>query len=61
MSSESWEDWGGKPQQEAQVVHPHSVEAKEGEGRGARDRETEMDGKERERARKEERKSLERD
>lgn len=44
------EDWGGGPaRQEAQVVHPHSSEAKEGEVRGARGRETEMDGKERER------------
>jgi len=50
MSSESREDWGGGlARQEAQVVHPHSSEAKEGEVRGARDRETETDGKERER------------
>lgn len=62
MSSESQEDWGGGlARQEAQVVHPHSSEAKEGEVRGARDRETETDGKERERVKKEERKSLERD
>lgn len=57
MSSESREGWGGEPaQQEAQVVHLHSSEAKEGEVRGARGRETEMDGqdRERERVRKEE-------